>query len=63
MAVPNTNTFSLSDVITELNLADDEGLQECFDEANSKGFVLSYAGSSDRLSNFRGYSHGTGGSY
>ena len=58
MAVPDTNTFSLSDVITELNLADDEGLQECFDDAVDSEFDPSYEGSKDRLSNFRNYGAG-----
>ena len=47
MAVPDTNTFSLSDVITELGLADDEGLQECFDDAVDSEFDTLYKGSKD----------------
>jgi len=62
MAVPNTSTFTLQDVVNEINPSSNT-LQACFTAANSKGFVLSYVGSSDRLSNFRGYSHGTGGFY
>ncbi len=62
MAVRNASNITLQEVVNEINPASNT-LQACFDAANSKGFVLSYAGSSDRLSNFRGYSHGTGGYY
>ena len=62
MAVPNTSTFTLQDVVNEINPSSNS-LTGCFAAANSKGFVLSYVGSSDRLSNFRGYSHGTAGYY
>jgi len=56
MAVPNTSTFTLQDVVSEIGLIDSDLIQ-CFADANSNGFVSSYAGAKDRLSNFRGYSH------
>jgi hypothetical protein len=56
MAVPNTSTFTLQDVINAIPSASGS-LASCFIYANSAGFVSSYAGSKDRLSNFRGYSH------
>ena len=58
MAVPNTNTFTLQDVISAIPSASGN-LTSCFAYANSNGFVSSYAGAKDRLSNFRGYSHGS----
>ena len=58
MAIPNTNTFSLQDVVTEIGLGSSKAkLVDCFTNANSNGFVAAYAGAKDRLSNFRGYSH------
>ena len=62
MAIPNTNTFSLQDVVTEIGLGSSKAkLVDCFTNANSSGFVAAYAGAKDRLSNFRGYSHSSGG--
>jgi hypothetical protein len=62
MAIPNTNTFSLQDVVTEMGLSSSKAkLVDCFASASSSGFVSSYQGSKDRLSNFRGYSHSSGG--
>jgi hypothetical protein len=62
MAVPNTNTFSLQNVVTEIGLGGSKTtLVDCFTNANSSGFVSAYQGSKDRLSNFRGYSHSLGG--
>ena len=58
MAVPNTSTFTLQDVVSEIGLIGSD-LIKCFAYANSNGFVSSYAGAKDRLSNFRGYSHGS----
>ena len=55
-SVPNTGTFTLQDVINAIPLASGS-LTNCFAYANSAGFVSSYAGSKDRPSNFRGYSH------
>ena len=54
--VPNTGTFTLQDVINAIPLASGS-LTNCFAYANSAGFVSSYVGSKNRLSNFRGYSH------
>lgn len=60
MAIPNTTTFSLSDVITEVNPATPT-LSSCFAAAVNASFDPSYAGVKDRLSNFRNY--GTVASY
>jgi len=58
MAIPNTNTFSLQDVVTEIGLVSSKAkLVNCFTNANSSGFAAAYAGAKDGLSNFRGYSH------
>ncbi len=56
MAVPNTNTFSLSDVITEIGGVTDS-LADCFSNANSAGFDPAYSGSKNSLLNFRNYKH------
>jgi hypothetical protein len=58
MAVPNTSTFTLQQVVNEVSPTSNS-LTGCFASANSKGFVSSYAGSKNKLSNFRGYSHGS----
>ena len=59
MAVPNTNTFSLTDVINEFGLGAGDGLIDCFNEALSdSAFDPAYEGSKDRLSNFRNYDNG-----
>ena len=51
MAIPNTNTFSLQDVVTEIGLSGSKAkLADCFASASSSGFVSSYKGSKDRLS-------------
>lgn len=62
MAVRNVTNISLQEIINEINPTN-RSLVGCFTSAKSKGFVSSYKGSSDRLSNFRGYSHGSGGYY
>jgi len=54
MAVPDTNTFSLQDVVDEVNPTTDD-LQDCFSDANPDYFNPTYEGSKDRLSNFRDY--------
>jgi hypothetical protein len=62
MAVPNTSTFTLQQVVNEIGTSKFKGpgdLKKCFQLAFSKGFVSSYAGSKNKLSNFRGYSHGS----
>ena len=55
--VPNTGTFSLYDVVDAIGLLSNASLDDCFDAANPAGFDSSYAGSKDRLSNFRNYDH------
>lgn len=58
MPVPNTNTFTLQDVCTEMGLAfDGATLSQCFANANAAGFDATYSGAKDRLSNFRNYDH------
>lgn len=54
MAVPNTNTFTLQDVINEVSPATND-LAACFAAANPDGFDPLYVGNKDRLSNFRNY--------
>lgn len=54
MAVPNTNTFSLQDVVDEVNPTTDD-LVDCFADAVASKFDPAYEGSKDRLSNFRNY--------
>lgn len=54
MAVPNTNTFSLQDVVNEINPSSDD-LATCFAEANPNYFNPAYSGTKDRLTNFRDY--------
>jgi len=56
MAVPNTTNFTLLDVANEIN-PPDRSLNGCFVASRSSGFVSSYAGSKNQLSNFRGYNH------
>jgi hypothetical protein len=56
MAVPNTTNFTLQDVVDEINPANDT-LTNCFAASIDDGFVSSYKGNKDRLSNFRGYNH------
>lgn len=60
MAVPNNSNFSLQDVVDEVNPLT-ESLVDCFSSASTLGFNISYAGNQDRLSNFRGYLHSSGG--
>ena len=63
MAVPNTNTFKLSDVTTDIGMTFPKGLAKAFTNANNSGFDSSYEGSAftgdyhNRLSNFRNYSY------
>jgi len=58
MAVPDTNTFSLDDVVTEVNPTTDD-LTDCFADATSASFDSTYSGNKDRLSNFRNYGAST----
>jgi hypothetical protein len=56
MAVPNTNTFSLSEVCSELGLTgNDCTLAVCFLNVDPEKFYPRYVGLKDRLSNFRNY--------
>tara|TARA_R110000796_G_scaffold43444_1_gene106813 strand:- start:909 stop:1082 length:174 start_codon:yes stop_codon:yes gene_type:complete len=55
MAVPNTTTFSLQDVINEFGLGAGDGLQVCFNDSADSDFDPAYKGAKDRLSNFRNY--------
>lgn len=56
MSVPNTNNFSLQDVIDEINPSSND-LATCFAEAIDSGFDSAYEGSKNSLLNFRNYSH------
>jgi len=56
MSVPNTTTFSLQDVQTELGGVNDD-LIECFSNAAPLGFDPTYEGSKNQLLNFRNYTH------
>lgn len=59
MAVPDTNTFTLANVCDELGLIGaNRNLVQCFASADSGAFDPAYAGSKDRLSNFRNYGAG-----
>jgi len=59
MAIPDTNTFTLDNVIQEFGLGTGDGLQECFDDSSSGDFDSTHnpnsAGSSNNLLNFRNY--------
>jgi len=59
MAVPNTDTFTLDDVLQELGLGDGDSLQDCFDDATLSSFDTNYNPNSDgtdnNLLNFRNY--------
>jgi len=62
MAVPNTNTFSLQDVATELALPATTDLIACFTTANGRPSYWwddLYVGSKNSLSNFRNYGFNT----
>jgi len=54
MSVPNTDDFSLQDVVDEINPTTNS-LKGCFDDAVSNGFDPAYEGSKNRLLNFRNY--------
>lgn len=60
MAVPNTNSFGLMEVFTELNKPDDSSLVGCFAAADDLDFDPAYKGAKDRLSNFRNYRRNPG---
>jgi len=55
MAVPDTNTFSLQDVVNEFTKTSPNSLSACFTDASANFFDPAYEGSKDRLSNFRNY--------
>ena len=54
MAVPNTTTFKLQDVVDEINPTTDD-LVDCFSDAVASKFDSSYEGSKNQLLNFRNY--------
>jgi hypothetical protein len=54
MSVPNTTTFTLQDVVDEINPTTDD-LVDCFADANSDLFDSTYEGSKNGLLNFRNY--------
>ena len=54
MAIPDTTTFSLQDVVTEINPTTDD-LVDCFADAVSGSFDPNYEGSKNNLLNFRNY--------
>lgn len=53
--VPNTNNFSMSDVVEVVFESRIGHFVDCFSAANSNYFNSTYQGSKDRLSNFRDY--------
>lgn len=56
MAVPNTTTFSLLDVVAEI-AGGPTSLQACFDNAIASAFDPAYSGSKNSLLNFRNYNN------
>ena len=58
MGVPNTSTFSLQDVVNEVNPTTDD-LVDCFADAIASSFDSTYSGSKDQLLNFRNYGNST----
>ena len=54
MAVPDTTTFTLQDVVNTVNTTTDD-LVDCFADAVSGSFDSSYSGSKTSLLNFRNY--------
>ena len=54
MSVPNTYTFTLDDVVTEVNPTTDD-LVDCFSDAIASYFNPAYEGNKDQLLNFRDY--------
>jgi len=57
MAVPDTTTFTLQNVVDEVNPTTDD-LVDCFSDAVSSNFDPAYSGSKDNLLNFRNYNSG-----
>lgn len=54
MAIPDTDTFTLQDVVNEINPTTDD-LVDCFADAVSNKFDSGHEGDKDRLLNFRNY--------
>ena len=54
MAVPNTDTFTLQNVVDEVNPTTDD-LVDCFADATSSSFDSNYSGDKNNLLNFRNY--------
>ena len=54
MAVPDTDTFTLQDVVNEVNPTTDD-LVDCFADAVASKFDSAYSGSKNQLLNFRNY--------
>tara|TARA_R110002153_G_scaffold274081_2_gene447079 strand:+ start:21 stop:995 length:975 start_codon:yes stop_codon:yes gene_type:complete len=54
MGVPDTTTFTLQNVVTEVNPTTDD-LVDCFADADSNKFDSTYEGSKNQLLNFRNY--------
>ena len=57
MGVPDTNTFTLQNVVDEINPTTDD-LVDCFNDATASYFDSSYEGSKNQLLNFRNYGSG-----
>lgn len=57
MAVPDTDTFSLNDVVLEV-LPTTDDLVDCFADAEAIKFDPSHEGSKNNLLNFRNYNGG-----
>ena len=55
MPVPDTDTFAMSDVVTEIGAGDD--LVELFALSNPDGFDPTYVGDKTNLLNFRNYNN------
>ena len=53
MGVPDTTTFTLQNVVDEID--NDDNLVGCFNDANANYFDSSYEGSKNQLLNFRNY--------
>jgi len=56
MGVPNTTTFTLQNVVDEID--NDDNLVGCFNDAIASYFDSSYEGSKNQLLNFRNYGSG-----
>jgi len=54
MAIPDTTTFSLSDVVTEI-IPTTNDLVDCFADAVAGKFDATYSGDQNQLLNFRNY--------